>query len=174
MERGYLVALLSIVATFTGLSHGFRSFEQWSAQRLHQVAVLRHSQCQASAAARAVAKLKTHLRPRYAQEAQLMAELNLPARMQSIVTEQNLGSVRCARIEAMQETELARRELQRAQREIKVQVEPLSLQVNLPADFEKQIQQSTVAATRMANQQIKLRILEDTLHRSIAQLPNPQ
>lgn len=174
MERGYLVALLSIVAIFTGVSHGFRSFEQWSAQHLRQMAVLRHSECSVGSAARTAEKLKAHLSPHYAGEAQLLAELNLPARMQSMIAEQNLDGARCARIRAMQETEIARHEWQRAQREIKIQVDPLALQVNLPADFQKQIQQSTAAAAQMANQQMKLRILQDSLQRSMRQLPDPQ
>jgi hypothetical protein len=160
MERGYLVALLSILAVFTGLSHGLRSFEQWSAKHLKHTETMATSQCHASTAAKAVAKLKTHLRPHYAEEAQLLAELNLPARVQSEIVIPSIGSASCARARAMQETERARRDMLRAQRDMmQMRIEPLSLQVNLPPDFERQIQQRTEAAMRLAEQQIKMQIV---------------
>lgn len=165
MERGYLVALLSIVAVFTGTSHGFRSLEQWSARHLRQFGVVAQQKCHSNTSARALAEMSALPHAHFAEEAQLLAELNLPTRAQAATVEemarQAVDSARCTRVRAMQEADRARRDMQRARRDmVQVRVDPLSLQVNLPPDFEEQIQQSTTVAARLAEQQIKVRILE--------------
>src|SRR5271165_1577359 len=159
MERGYLVALLSILTVFTGLSHGLRSLEQWSAKHLGHTKTMAAAPCHPSSAAKAVAKLKTHFHPHYAEEAQLLAELNLPERLQSEIVNPQVEGASCARARAMQEAERVRREMLRAQRDMmEMRIEPLALQVNLKPDFERQIQQSTETAMRLAQQHIKVQI----------------
>ena len=159
MERGYLVALLSILAVFTGVTHGLRSFEQWSERHLKRSETIATSQCHASSAAKAIAKLKTQLRPHYAEEAQLLAELNLPARVQSERVVPSIESSMCERARAMQEAERARREMLRTQRDaLRMQMRIQPIQVNLPPDFERQVQESTAAAMRLAQQQIRAQI----------------
>ena len=167
MERGYLVALLSILAVFTGASHGFRSLEQWSAQHLRQFGAMAQQKCHSSASARALAEMST-LSHSGAEEAQLLAELNLPSRAAfdtAEIARQAADNARCARLRAIQEADRARRDMQRAQHDMmQVRIDPLSLQVNLPPNFEEQIQQSTAMAARLAHQQIKVRILENQLN----------
>ena len=163
MERGYLVAVLAIIATFTGLSHGLRSLDHWwliRVQRTNQVAT--RPECHASTAARALAKINAHLRPHYAEEAQLLAEMNMPViDVPSDAGENNI--TRCARARAMAEAEHARRDMLQMQRDMgraaqQLQMTPLSLQISLPPDFEKQIAQSSAIAARIAATQVRARI----------------
>src|SRR5271166_475652 len=168
MERGYLVALLSIVAVFTGATHGFRSLDQRASRHFQQVGAVAQRRCHSGAAARALGELSTLPHSHYVEEAQLLAELNLPTRAQAAAAEQMarqaVDNARCARIRAMQEAERARRDMQHAQHDMmQVRIDPLSLEVNLPPDFEQQIQQSSAIAARLAKQQIKVRILENQL-----------
>ncbi len=163
MERGYLIAALAIIATFTGFSRGFRCVEQCALLHVRHIGALAKAECHSHSAEQAVAKLKTHLRPYYPQKAQLLAELNSPAvDVQSAMAEalaaQHAGAARCARARAMQEVQRARRDMLRMRQDVveQVRIEPLSLQVDLPADIERQIQQSTEIATRIAARQVKL------------------
>src|ERR1019366_3830703 len=113
MERRYLVAALAIIATFAVFSHGFRTLEHVSLLYGHHAAAKCNSDV--SAASRFMGKVRTHLRPGYPEEAQLLAEMNLPiARAQAKVAEevarQNMAAARCARATALREAERARRE----------------------------------------------------------------
>ncbi len=184
MERGYLIAVLAILVTFTGLSHGFRSLEQWSLLHLRHIDSQAKAECHRNDAARAIAKLKTHLRPRYAQEAQLLAEMNVPmADAQSTIAEQmarqDADVGRCARARAMQEAERARRDVLRMQRDMgraseRVRIDPLSLQIDLPPDFEKRIEQSSAMAAKMAVRQVKLQIFANQPDAATKKSTGPQ
>ena len=77
---------------------------------------------EASAASRFMGKVRSHLRPGYPEEAQLLAEMNLPiamaqAKVAEEVARQNMAAARCARETALREAQRARREAERAQRE---------------------------------------------------------
>ncbi len=124
MERTYLVAALAIIATFAVFSHGFRRLEQVSLLYGHHAGVGLTAKCNsgASAASRSMDKVRTHLRPGYPEEAQLLAEMNLPiamaqAKVAEEVARQNMAAARCARETALREAQRARREPERAQRE---------------------------------------------------------
>ncbi len=163
MERGYLVAVLAIVATFTAFSHGFRSVEQWSLVHIRHFSGggVARSECPAKQAARAMAKIRTHLRPRYAEEAQLLAEMNVPIpevnvvsipipEMPSDVFEDVAGrdaaAAQCARERAMRDAERTRREMVRMQREIQrateaAQTQAMAIRIHVPENLDQQIQQ---------------------------------
>jgi len=171
MERGYLVAVLAIIAVFTGLSRGFRSVQNMSAVQVRHFAGFLASRCDSSSAARAAAKLQTHLRPRVAEEAQLLAEMNVPvAGGQSTIAEQmgrqDAAVARCARARALQDAERARRDAWRMQRDMRrasdhERIQPLSLEY-LPPDFGQRIQERTAAAVaRLAAGNVKLQIVMD-------------
>ena len=173
MERGYLIAVLAIVATFTGISHGFRSVENWSLAHLKHSSPMGKAECPTKAAAQAVAKLRTHLRPHYAEEAQLLAEMNVPmADAQSAIAEEMsrqaeaMSVVSCARARAMQDAARAHRDMLRMQRDVgrihtAVRIDPMSLHIELPADFEQQIANTSAAAAKIAARQVQLRIAID-------------
>lgn len=174
MERGYLIAVLAIIATFTGFSRGFQSVEQWSLLHLRNIQAMAKAECHAHSAARAIAKIETRLRPHYAKKAQLLAEMNLPlANVQPGLAEemarQNVETARCARARAMQEVERARRDMVRMQRDmahisVYQPITPLSLQISLPPNLDEQIRQSTEMAGKIAARQIKLQIAADHLN----------
>ena len=74
MERRYLVAALAIIATFAVFSHGFRTLEHVSLLYGQQVGADLKAKCNAdaSAASRFMGKVRTHLRPGYPEEAQML------------------------------------------------------------------------------------------------------
>src|ERR1039458_2601090 len=120
MERRYLVAALAIIATFAVLSHGFRTLEQVSLLYGHHAAA--KCNAEASAASRFMGKVRSHLRPGYPEEAQMLAEMNLPiamaqAKVAEEVARQNMAGARCAREPALREARPARRDAERLQRE---------------------------------------------------------
>ena len=78
MERRYLVAALAIIATFAGFSHGFRCLQHLSLLHAEHLDAMAKVKADAGSAARAMAKIRTHLRPGYPEEAQLLAEMNVP------------------------------------------------------------------------------------------------
>jgi hypothetical protein len=124
MERRYLVAALAIIATFAVFSHGFRTLEHVSLLYGQHVGADVKAKCnsEASAASRFMGKVRSHLRPGYPEEAQLLAEMNLPiamaqAKVAEEVARQNMAAARCARETALREAQRARREAERAQRE---------------------------------------------------------
>jgi hypothetical protein len=118
MERRYLVAALAIIAPFAVFSHGFRTLEHVSLLYGHHAGA--KCNADASAASRFIGKVR--LRPGYPEEAQLLAEMNLPiakaqAKVAEEVARQNMAAARCARATALREAQRARREAERAQRE---------------------------------------------------------
>ena len=78
MERRYLVAALAMILAFAATSHGFRALQQMSWVHVRHSGAMAHSMHAPSCAARALAKIHTHLRPRYPEEAQLLAEMTFP------------------------------------------------------------------------------------------------
>lgn len=167
MERGYLAGLLLVLAVFTGMSHGIRSLERWSSKHFGHIAVMAKSGCRAHSAKQGIAKLDMQRSPRYAEEAQLLAELNLPSNMPSNSAQATAAAhagMACARARAMQEAERARRDMLRAQRDLmQMRIEPMTVKVNLPPDFAQQIQQSTQAAMQLANKQVRIQIEKNRL-----------
>jgi len=180
MERRYLVAALAIVATFAVTSHGFRVLQRvcfahghghWSMAGADAMA---KAKCESQAASRAVAKLRTHLRPGYAEEAQLLAEMNLPiANMSEKIAErmakQQASVAKCDRARAKQEAERARRDAQRlTERITRAVVEsgatPISLDTTMPSNLDRRIQAKMAAMTaRLAANGVKLEIATDKL-----------
>ena len=124
MERRYLVATLAIIATFAVFSRGFRTLEHVSLLYGQHAGADLRAKCNAdaSAASRFMGKVRTHLRPGYPEEAQMLAEMNLPiamaqAKVAEEVARQNMAAARCARETALREAQRARREAERPQRE---------------------------------------------------------
>ena len=179
MERRYLVAALAIIATFAVFSRGFRTLEHVSLLYGQHAGADLRAKCNsdASAASRFMGKVRTHLRPGYPEEAQLLAEMNLPIAMaQAKVTEQvvrqNMAATRCARATAQREAERAQREAERAQREAEraqrearrmrdkmartgenVSAMPIVWGTNMAADVDQQVRAKAAAlAERIATQ----------------------
>jgi hypothetical protein len=196
MERRYLVAALAVVATFAVTSHGFRALQQvslgsddqhfWIMSRVAAAGAMAKARCEADSA-QAMAKLRTHLRPRYPEEAQLLAEMNVPiAGLQSTIAQQmarqDAALARCARARAMQEAERAQREAMRMQQQMtrakrEANIAPMSLELNLPADLDQRIQaqiqaQTAAIAARVAANKVKLQIAADKMGESSLQLEN--
>jgi hypothetical protein len=176
MERRYLVAALAIIATFAVFSRGFRTLEHVSLLYGQHAGADLRAKCNsdASAASRFMGKVRTHLRPGYPEEAQLLAEMNLPIAMaQAKVTEQvaeqvvrqNMAATRCARATAQREAERAQREAERAQREARrmrdkmarsgenVSAMPMVWGTNVAAEVDQQVRAKAAAlAERIAAQ----------------------
>jgi len=183
MERRYLVAALAIIATFAVTSRGFRTLERMSLRHDNhfwtkaRVGAMAKAECEASSTARAMTKLRTRLRPRYPEEAQLLAEMNVPiAAMQSRIAQQmarqDAAISQCARERAMQDAERARRDAMRLQERMthaagQANMAPISLQLNLPSDLDQRIQAQTAAlAARFAANNVKLQVAADRLRES--------
>lgn len=116
MERRYLVAALAMIATFAGFSRGFHSLQQFSQPRSQHGQVMAGPQCGSVPAivSRWFAKLRDEFQPANPEEAQLLAELNLPlAAMQAKVAEQAAKQAQAA---AEVASENAMREAERARR----------------------------------------------------------
>ena len=173
MERRYLVAALAIIATFAVTSRGFQAVQRIAAATDHdqhfwtlaKVGAMAKARCEASSAARAVARVRTHLRPRIPEEAQLLAEMNVPVidlqgTFDDQVARQDTAIARCAREHALREAERARHEALRLQekmsREMSAPPNPISA---LPPDFDQRIRQQTAAmASQITANQIKLQL----------------
>ncbi|MFI5115425.1 MAG: hypothetical protein ACHP8B_01880 [Terriglobales bacterium] len=118
MERRYLVAALAIIATFAVFSRGFRTLEHVSLLYGHHAATDLQAKCNSEATAASRFMGKVRLRPGYPEEAQLLAEMNLPiamaqAKVAEEVARQNMAAARCARATAKREAERAQREATR-------------------------------------------------------------
>jgi len=176
MERRYLVAALAIIAAFAVTSRGFRALERIAVANDHdqhfwtlaKVGAMAKARCEANSAAQAVAKVRTHLRPRFPEEAQLLAEMNVPlVNLQSTIDEQMVRQdeaiSRCARERAMREAEHARRDAQRWQEKMSHTVrdfsQPPAASWALQPDLAQHLQEQTAAlAGRLAANQVKLQI----------------
>lgn len=151
MERRYLAATLAIVATFMVLSHGFRSLEQ---------IVLLHAQRVREAHQR------LQRRSGFPEEAQLLAEMNVPlARAQAQLAAQaaarELASARQTQDTARREAERARGEAMkmRDQMACRAATLPMSFNLAVPADLDRTIRVQTAMLTRkLIRQNLKLQI----------------
>lgn len=176
MERRYLVAALAMIATFAVFSRGFRTLEHVSLLYGQHAGADLRAKCNsdASAASRFMGKVRTHLRPGYPEEAQLLAEMNLPIAMAQAkiaekvaeqVARQNMAAAQCARVTAQREAERAQREAERAQREARrmrdkmarsgenVSAMPMVWGTNVAAEVDEQVRANTAAlAQRIATQ----------------------
>lgn len=182
MERRYLVAALAIIATFAITSRGFRALEHISLVHAAHAQTLTSPQCPSSIAARALAKIHTHLRPRIPEEAALLAEMNIPfANMQSRIDEQvsrqDQAIAQCARERAMRDAEQAYRDAMRLQQQMAHSVTYFNLPPapisGLPSDVEARIQAKGAAiAARLAANNIKLQIDGNQFGPSAMQIEN--
>ncbi len=183
MERRYLIATLALIATFAVFSRGLRSLQRYSQLPNHRVEVTVGLTCpsDSSRVSRWVAKARSHLRPALPEEAQLLAELNVPVealqvRVNEQAERQGEAAARCAREIAARETERAQREAERAQRQaMKIQekmvhvdvnapIEPISFNLNLRDRIERRVQVRTaVLATRMSAASARLQAAADRL-----------
>lgn len=182
MERRYLVAVLAIIATFAITSRGFRALQHVSLVRPAHAQTMDHPQCPSSIAARALAKIHTHLRPRIPEEAALLAEMNVPlANMQSTIAEQmsrqNEAITQCARERAMRDAERAYRDAMRLQQQMTHSVSYISIpsvpMTGLSPDVEARIQAKTAAiAAKLAANNINLHIDASQFGPSAMQIEN--
>lgn len=148
MERRYLVAALAIIATFAVFSHGFRTLEHVSLMYGHHVGMDLKAKCNAdaSAASRFMGKVGSHLRPGYPEEAQLLAEMNLPiamaqAKVAQEVARQNIAAAQCAGATALREAERARRQATRMRDKMahtNASAMPIAWGANAAADVDQQ------------------------------------
>ncbi len=172
MERRYLVAALAIVATFAVFSHGLRTLERVSLTYGQRGEANLHAKCNAadSAMSRFADKVRTHLRPSYPEEAQMLAEMNLPiVRAQAKVAEQmarqNVAAAQCARATALREAERAQREATRMREKMtraNASAMPIAWEASIAADVNQRVQAKTAAlAERLAAQSVRLQMAAD-------------
>ncbi len=170
MERKYLVACVAIIATFATFSSGFRSLQKLSSQ---------HGQY-CPTVARWFAELKSHLHPADAEEAQLLAEMNLPplpeqAEVSAHAIAQSRAEGQRARETAIREAERARRDAIRMHediaREARVSVAPVVVDLRGLDDLDQRIQisgldrldqriqaRTAAIARRIAVQNVRLQV----------------
>ena len=180
MERRYLVAALAMITAFAATSHGFRALQQLSVMHVRHSGAMAHSMHEPSCASRALAKIRTHLRPRYPEEAQLLAEMNVPlANMETTIEEQmarqNSAVAQCATAQAIRDADRARRDAMRMQQNMTHAAEqaslgPMALEMNLPSDLDQRI--NAALASRMAASNVKLQVLADKLRQSSMRIDN--
>ncbi len=174
MERRYLVAALAMITVFAATSHGFRALQHMSVAHVRHSGAMAHSMDESSCAARALAKIRTHLRPRYPEEAQLLAEMNVPlANMQATIEEQmarqNTAIAQCTRAQAMRDAERARHEATQVQQNL-ASLGPMAMEINLPSDLDQRI--NAAFASSMATNNVKLQVLADKLRASSVRIEN--
>ena len=183
MERRYLVAALAIIATFAVFSRGFRTLEHVSLSYGQHVGATAKSKCDGdvSAASRFMGKVRTHLRPGYPEEAQLLAEMNLPiamaqAKVAEQVARQNLAAAQCARATALREAERAQREATRMRDKMAhthgdASAMPIAWGVNAAADVDQRVRAKTAAlAERIAAQSVRLQMAADQMRDASVQI----
>lgn len=119
MDRRYLVAALAIIATFTGLNHGFQTLQRIAFDRGDNSEAIAAARCWASSAAQSVAKLRAHFRHDYSPEqAQMVAEMNLRDMQMNIAERMaQQDASRCAHEKMMRQAERVRREALRKKQE---------------------------------------------------------
>jgi len=165
MERRYLVAALAMIATFAGVSRGFQSLQQLSL-RVHNGQTL--SVPLPSIVARVLTRIKTNLHQTDPEEAQLLAEMNLPiAALQAKAAEeaakQSQAAAEMAQASAMREAERAHRDVQRMREEMarrqKNMTTMVSIEVPDYAALNHRIQvQTTAMAQRLAAQSARMQV----------------
>jgi hypothetical protein len=182
MERRYLVAALAIVATFAVFSRGLRTLERVSLSYGRDVEANANAKCNAdaSAASRFIGKVRSHLRPGYPEEAQLLAEMNLPivmaqAKVAEQVARQNIAAAQCARATALREAERAQRKATRmrekmARTSANASAMPIAWEVNAALGVNQRVQARTIAlAERIAAQNMSLQMAAERMREASMQ-----
>jgi hypothetical protein len=183
MERRYLVAALAIIATFAVFSHGLRTLERVSLSYGQHLEAHAQEKCNAdaSAASRWIGRVRSHLRPGYAEEAQLLAEMDLPivmaqAKAAEQVARQNMAAAQCARATALREAERAQRQAMKmrekmAHASVNASAMPIAWEVNTAIDVNQRIQARTAAfAERLAAQSVRLQVAADRAREASAEI----
>jgi hypothetical protein len=164
MERRYLVAALAMIVAFAATSHGFRALQKMSVANDRHSGAMANSMHEPSCAARALAKIRTHLRPRYPEEAQLLAEMDVPLpnmeTIQEQMARQQAAFAQSASAQAMGDADRARRDAMRMQQSL-ASIGPMAPEVNLPADLNQRI--NAALATQLAASNVRLQVLADKL-----------
>jgi hypothetical protein len=163
MERRYLVATLAIIATFAMFSRGLQSLQQLSLQRNGQA--IAGPQCVPSIVSHWIAKFKSQLHPAYPEEAQLLAEMNLPIEAaQARVAEEAVRRSQAAAETAMRQAERARRDAARMQEQMAragkaIAVAPVTIDVRGLDNLDVRMQSRAAAlAQRVAVRNVKMQI----------------
>jgi hypothetical protein len=170
MERRYLIATLAVIATFAGFSRGFQSLQQLSLQRGQHGQAISGPQCSGlpSIVSRWYARIKTELHPADPEEAQLLAELNLPlaamqAKAAKQAAKQSQAAAEIARETAMREAERAKRDAVRMREQMaradKTMAVPVSVDLHGLDGLDQRIQVRTAAlAERIAARNVRVQI----------------
>lgn len=168
MERRYLVAALAMIATFAGLSRGFQSLQRFSPQGGQHGQTMSGPQCPLPAiVSRVLAKLKTGLHQTDPEEAQLLAEMNLPiaaleAKAAEQAAKQSQAAAELARVAGMREAERVQREALRMREEMaraKNVASAVSIELPALAGLDQRIQVRTAAmAQRLAARSVRMQI----------------
>jgi hypothetical protein len=183
MERRYLVAALAIVATFAVFSRGLRTLERVSLSYGQHIEANAKAKCNAdaSAASRFIGKVRTHLRPGYPEEAQLLAEMDLPiamvqAKVAEQIVRQNMAAAQCARATALRQAERAQREATRIREKMarsngNAPAMPISWEVGTAARVDERIRAKTAAlAERLAAQNVRLQMAANQMRVAVVQM----
>jgi hypothetical protein len=167
MERRYLVATLAIIATFAVFSRGFQSLQQISQRRVQHGQAVTGSQCDRvpSIVSHWIAKFKSELHPSYPEEAELMAEMNLPiAAAQARVAEQAAKQSQAAADIAVREAERARRDAARMQEQMtraqkNMVLAPVALQLHGLDNLDVRVQAKAAAvAERIVARNVRMQV----------------
>ena len=166
MERRYLVAALAIIATFAGFSRGFQSLQQLSLQHGQRGQVMSGAQCNMlSSISHWVAKVKGQRHASDPEEAQMLAEMNLPiAAVQAMAAEQAVKQSQMVAETAMREAERARRDAakvheQMARVDQSIRIEPVAIDLRGLDNLDRRIQfRTAVIAERVAAQNVRRQV----------------
>ena len=180
MERKSLVAALAMIATFAVFSLGLRSLVNVS-----RLEAMGHAKCSAGASAATywMGKVRTRLRTAYPEEAQMLAEMNVPIAMAQAqvagqmaeqqaqaarqMAEQNVAAARCARATALREAERARRDAMRMSRKMardtaNGSLDPISIRID--GEFDPPMPPSTAALVeRVTDQNVRIQLATQRL-----------
>jgi hypothetical protein len=138
MDRRYLVATLALAATFAIFSHELRNGHVAVLAR-GPLAMVAGRCTQSSTPQRVADDLQARVRTDQAEEAQMLAEMNLPvlraearaqAREAALQASQEIAASKCARETALREAERARREAERARQEARRMQHDVALSVS--------------------------------------------
>lgn len=178
MERIYLVATLAIIVTFAGFSRGFQSLQRISQQHGQ---VMSGPRCSAlpSIVSRVLAKVKNGLHQTDPEEAQLLAELNLPiAAMQAKAAEQAAkqaqAAAETARETATREAARARRDAERMREQMaRVAVPPVSIDLHGLDGLDQRVLIRTAAiAQRIAARSVRMQMAASRMQAVSTQFNN--
>ena len=160
MERRYLVAALAIIATFVGVSHGLRLLQCLAVKHYAHQSTIARLKVHSDFASRTAAKIRTHLRPGYPEEAQLLAEMNVPiasleGRMARQLTERNIAAAQCAQATALRQAERARQDAMRMRDKMlraypNAMPAPISLEVHVSDEVNRRARPLTWPPWRLA------------------------